>query len=129
MKKIILLLLVIQAQVLLAQRINKDAVRQHITYLASDKLEGRSPGEKGGNLAAKYIADYFKKLKLKPAGSNGYFQPFTFGESLNPDDTAQNNKIQRTGKNVLAFLDNGAKQTIVIGAHYDHLGWGNHGNS
>lgn len=129
MKKTILLLLVIQAQMLLAQRINKDAVRQHVTYLASDKLEGRSPGEKGGNLAAKYIADYFKKIKLKPAGSKGYFQPFTFGENLNPHDTVQNNKIQRTGKNVLAFLDNGAKQTIVIGAHYDHLGWGNHGNS
>jgi hypothetical protein len=26
-------------------------------------------------------------------------------------------------------LDNSAKQTIVVGAHYDHLGWGNHGNS
>jgi hypothetical protein len=87
MRKIILLLLAIQAQELLAQRINKDAVRQHITYLASDKLEGRSPGEKGGNLAAKYIANYFKRFEVKPAGSNGYFQPFTFGESLNPHDT------------------------------------------
>ncbi len=129
MKRLILLVLVIQAYMLHAQRIDNALVRKHITYLASDKLEGRSPGEKGGNLAAKYIANYFKRLKLKPAGSYGYFQPFTFGESLNPHDTSQSNKIQRTGKNVLAFLDNGAKNTIVIGAHYDHLGWGNHGNS
>ncbi len=129
MKNGILFLLIVQAQLLLGQRVNVEAVRQHITYLASDKLEGRSPGEKGGNLAAKYIANYFKQLKLKPAGSNGFYQPFTFGENLNPHDTMQANKIQRTGKNVLALLDNGAKQTIVVGAHYDHLGWGNHGSS
>ena len=36
---------------------------------------------------------------------------------------------KRTGKNVIGFLDNGAARTIVLGAHYDHLGYGEDGNS
>jgi Zn-dependent M28 family amino/carboxypeptidase len=35
----------------------------------------------------------------------------------------------RTGHNILAYLDNGARTTIVLGAHYDHLGMGEEGNS
>lgn len=35
----------------------------------------------------------------------------------------------RTGHNVIGFLDNKAATTIVLGAHYDHLGFGEDGNS
>ena len=35
----------------------------------------------------------------------------------------------RTGQNVIGYIDNGAPQTIVLGAHYDHLGYGEDGNS
>lgn len=35
----------------------------------------------------------------------------------------------RTGQNVIGYIDNGAPQTIVLGAHYDHLGSGEDGNS
>jgi len=36
---------------------------------------------------------------------------------------------KRTGRNVIAYLDNGAARTIVLGAHYDHLGYGEDNNS
>ena len=36
---------------------------------------------------------------------------------------------KRTGHNVLGYLDNGASNTVVIGAHYDHLGYGEDSNS
>ncbi len=36
---------------------------------------------------------------------------------------------RRTGKNVVAFINNKAKRTIVLGAHYDHLGYGHAHNS
>lgn len=36
---------------------------------------------------------------------------------------------KRTGRNVIAFLDNGAARSVVIGAHYDHLGYGEDNNS
>ena len=46
-------------------------LKKHITYLASDKLEGRGTGSKGEQRAAKYIAKQFKKMGLKPAGTEG----------------------------------------------------------
>jgi Zn-dependent M28 family amino/carboxypeptidase len=44
-------------------------LREHITYLASDKLEGRRTGMRGADEAAAYIEGEFKKYGLKPAGS------------------------------------------------------------
>lgn len=35
----------------------------------------------------------------------------------------------RTGENVIAYIDNKAENTVIIGAHYDHLGWGEDGGS
>jgi aminopeptidase YwaD len=52
-------------------------ITKHITYLASDKLEGRGTGAPGEVLSAEYIAKYFKKCGLKPHGDNGtYIQEF-----------------------------------------------------
>jgi len=39
------------------------------------------------------------------------------------------NKSERTGNNIAAYIDNGAPYTVIIGAHYDHLGYGEDGNS
>jgi Zn-dependent M28 family amino/carboxypeptidase len=36
---------------------------------------------------------------------------------------------KRTGHNVIGYIDNGAATTVVLGAHYDHLGYGEDGNS
>jgi Zn-dependent M28 family amino/carboxypeptidase len=55
-----------------------ERIRAHVKFLASDLLEGRAPGTRGGNLAAEYIAAQFALLGLKPAGDNGtYFQKFS----------------------------------------------------
>lgn len=51
---------------------------EHVGYLASDELEGRSPGQPGIDQAAEYIAAWFKTCGVQPAGDNGtYFQNFT----------------------------------------------------
>jgi len=55
-----------------------DDIRFHVNYLASDALEGRKAGSRGARLAGNYIAHEFKRYDLKPAGTNGYFQPFEF---------------------------------------------------
>jgi TonB family protein len=58
-----------------APAIDAEKIRAHVKYLASDELEGRGTGQKGGDMAADYIANQFKSYKLKPAGENGtYFQ-------------------------------------------------------
>ena len=56
--------------------IDPERIRAHVKYLASDKLEGRGPGQPGGELAAQYIAAEFKRYGLQPGAANGsYLQP------------------------------------------------------
>jgi Zn-dependent M28 family amino/carboxypeptidase len=58
-----------------APSFDPEKIRAHVKYLASDELEGRGTGQKGGDLAADYIAEQFKSYGLLPAGENGtYFQ-------------------------------------------------------
>lgn len=56
-------------------RIQPEAIRAHMSFLADDLLEGRGTGSRGYELAAKYVAARFEALGLKPAGNQGtYFQ-------------------------------------------------------
>lgn len=110
-----------------AENVNTKQLKKHISYLASDKLQGRLAGSKGEKLAANYIENEFKKLGLKPYQKN-YQQPFTYKVALNPHDTILKS-APINGTNVIGYLDNNAKHTIVIGAHYDHLGLNEHHHS
>ena len=52
-----------------------EKIRAHVKFLSSDLLEGRGTGQRGGDIAAEYIATEFSLYGLKPAGENGtYFQ-------------------------------------------------------
>jgi Zn-dependent M28 family amino/carboxypeptidase len=58
-----------------APKVDAEKIRAHVKYLASDELEGRGTGQKGGDLAAAYVAEEFNHYGLLPAGDNGtYFQ-------------------------------------------------------
>lgn len=99
-----------------------EAIERDVVYLASDELEGRATGSNGEHLAAAYIATRFNELGLQPAGADGWYQDFDFVAYLNPHDSSAT--LERTGRNVLGYLDAGAEWTAVVGAHYDHLGYG-----
>lgn len=110
----------------------ENKIIEDVSFLADDKLEGRGTGTEGEKKAAEYIAERFKSIGLEGHGTNGYFQDFTFKPKTDPHSevkfTETNSDSTITGRNILAFLDNNASQTIVIGAHYDHLGYGNDGS-
>src|SRR3984885_8855180 len=55
------------------QTINPDHIRWHVRYLSHDLLEGRGTGQRGGDIAAEYIATQFAEFGLKPAGDNGSY--------------------------------------------------------
>ncbi len=66
------------------QDISGERIRAHVRFLASDLLEGRGTGARGGDLATEYIATQFALAGAKPAGDNGtYFQkvPLTGSET------------------------------------------------
>ena len=55
-----------------------ERIRAHVKFLASDLLEGRGVGVRGGDLATEYLAAQFTLVGAKPAGDAGtYFQSLT----------------------------------------------------
>jgi hypothetical protein len=101
---------------------SKDRIIGTISYLAKPGLGGRGLGTEGLDRAADYIAERFKEAGLKPAGDGkgGYFQEW---EEFDRE-------LGRTVKmkNVIGVIPGKKKefsgQSVVIGAHYDHLGLG-----
>ena len=103
-----------------------------VTFLADDKLEGRSTGSEGEKKASEYIVKRFEEIGLEPKGTEGYLQTFTFKPKTDPHQevkfTSADSTGTITGHNVIAYLNNNVEQTVVIGAHYDHLGYGDEGS-
>ena len=100
-----------------------------ISYLAADVREGRGVGTDGLDSAASYIAARFEEAGLLPGGPNGFLQPFAIDSSAPAaahaglGGTPVANVVGiRPGRGALAT------QAVVIGAHYDHLGYGGFGS-
>ncbi len=55
------------------ETINPEHIRWHVRFLSDDLLEGRGTGQRGGDIAAEYIATQFAEYGLKPAGDNGSY--------------------------------------------------------
>lgn len=55
------------------QSIRPDNIETHVRFLSHDLLEGRGTGQRGGDIAAEYIAAQFALSGLKPAGDNGSY--------------------------------------------------------
>ncbi|MEQ1746150.1 MAG: M20/M25/M40 family metallo-hydrolase [Saprospiraceae bacterium] len=110
--------------------ISETNLREHVTYLASDKLKGRGTATREERKAAKYLAKAFKKAGLQPKGNDGgWYHGFSFKKPSDPHGNTAADAPTLDSRNVAAYLDNGAPYTIVIGAHYDHLGLGHDRNS
>ncbi len=57
------------------ESIDSNKIKEHVTYLADDKLLGRKPGTPGYQMAVDYVVKHFKNFGLLPAGeNNGYLQ-------------------------------------------------------
>lgn len=100
---------------------SEEAIMQTIRFLSSEELKGRGLGTEEIDKAAQYIAEKFQEAGLRPGGDKGrsYFQ--TFEDWFNDEKTSE-----IVLKNVVGIIP-GRKpewsgQSIVIGAHYDHLG-------
>jgi hypothetical protein len=93
----------------------EDAQR-HVVALADDALEGRAAGSRGGRAAGAYLVEEFERIGVDPAGNEGgYYQRFG------------------TMRNVLGMLrgrdPEASREIVVLGAHYDHVGYGKLSNS
>lgn len=132
MRIILVLFLAIMVFSCKETKVKSISMKEDVAVLANDSLNGRKTGSEGEKKAAKYIAKRFEDLGLQPKGTDGYFQKFSYKASKNPHEeaefTSDKNDSTETGENVIAYLDNKAENTVVIGAHYDHLGIGGEGS-
>ncbi|MGD9647402.1 MAG: M20/M25/M40 family metallo-hydrolase [Pirellulales bacterium] len=97
--------------------IQRDDLQRHVLVLADDTYEGREAGSRGGRAAGGYLHSKFQELKLTPAGTRGsYYQSFGNGN-----------------RNILGLIEGSdpalKDEIILIGAHYDHVGYGTLQNS
>jgi Zn-dependent M28 family amino/carboxypeptidase len=93
-----------------ARRIDADQLVQVVRELASPRYEGRRTGTPGGRAARAYVQRAFEDIDLEAVGTRGFEQPF---------------RHQATDAVNLVGRVAGARQglkTIVVSAHYDHLG-------
>ena len=132
MKYLIALLFLVFLNSCKKETVGPVTIKEDVTFLSDDALEGRQTGTEGEKAAAEYIAKRFKNLRLEGKGTIEYFQAFSFKPKTNPHQkvnyTVKDGDSTITGTNVLGFINNNAEQTIVIGAHYDHLGYGAEGS-
>jgi Zn-dependent M28 family amino/carboxypeptidase len=106
----------------------------HITFLADDSLYGRGAGWEDELTAAEYVRGQFTDAGLAP-GAEDYLQTFWIGEQQPRSGSVSAGAISqdpiRTSRpwsqNVVGFFAGSgslADEWVVIGAHYDHVGWG-----
>lgn len=110
-------------------------LKADVDYLASDELGGRTPTSYGHGLARDYIIGQLQEAGLSPAEDNeGYTLsfPMQIEERYALDENGNVVTLNaREGTNIAAMLPGSdperMHETIVLMAHYDHLGGGSFG--
>ncbi|MHB8865356.1 MAG: M20/M25/M40 family metallo-hydrolase [Pirellulaceae bacterium] len=100
-----------------AASITAQALGRHVQYLASDALEGREAGTRGGQAAGQYVRQQLAAIPIRAGGpGGGYDQPF--------------GSRYRNILGLLEGMDPQLKhQVVLVCAHYDHVGRGTEENS
>lgn len=70
-------------------RITPNALKAHVSFLASDTLAGRDTPSPGLDVAAEYIAAQFRRAGLQPAGDDDFFQTAEFARLSQPLDNLE----------------------------------------
>lgn len=100
-----------------AASITASDLKRHVAALADDTFEGREAGSRGGRAAGVYIVKELQRLGAIPAGQDGSFYQ-NFGSGY---------------RNILSIVPGSdpelKDEVILIGAHYDHVGYGTPQNS
>ena len=100
-----------------------------VTWLADESREGRGLGSEGLEEAGRWLAEQFAAIGLEPAGEDGFFDYFVVSNNPHGDGDEQDGT---RAMNVIGVIRADAPETlpgfVMIGAHYDHLGFGGQGS-
>ena len=109
--------------------ITADSIRAHVRFLSSDLLEGRGPGTRGDTLAETYIASQLEALGLKPAGTQGFLQPFDIVGVQGHAESVQFTRgreslVLRNAEEVVAVAGDQSPHTALDRAELVFVGYG-----
>jgi len=111
--------------------IDPEKIRAQVKFLAHDLLEGRGTGQRGGDVAAQYIATQFELYRLKPAGDNGtYLQKVPMvGITTEASSTysllpAKGEPIVLRGRDDIVAMDETSQTSTDIDAPIIWIGYG-----
>ncbi|MEM9347040.1 MAG: M28 family peptidase [Planctomycetota bacterium] len=111
--------------------INASAFMRDIETLTHPDMEGRDAGTKGIELARDFIVERFESLGLEPGfvidGEPRFTQPLQVRTGRDTEGEAITTSVQNVGA-LLPGKGDLADEVIVIGAHYDHIGYGHFGS-
>lgn len=111
--------------------INPSAFMQVVETLTHPDMEGRDAGTKGIELARDFIVERYKTIGLQPAfvidGQPSYTQPLQVRTGKDDEGKPIRSTVQNVGA-ILPGVGGLANEVIVIGAHYDHIGYGHYGS-
>ncbi|MCX6138331.1 MAG: M28 family peptidase, partial [Ignavibacteriales bacterium] len=110
-----------KALAMLAPVFSADRMMKSVNYLAGEELAGRAPGTPGIEKAANFIAEKFKNAGLLPGADDGsYFQVW--------DEVVDAKGTRAPVKNIIGTIPGTnpkySDESVIICAHYDHLGLG-----
>ncbi len=104
---------------------SEEKLKSTIKFLSDDGFEGRAPGSRGGELAAKYIANQLEILGIKPGNNGSYFQPVSLVAVKADPNTILNvgNNSYKFGDDFVAFT--GAQtENVNLNAELVFVGYG-----
>lgn len=96
---------------------NEKELKSTVKFLSDDGFEGRAPGSRGGELAAKFIAMQLEKLGIKPGNNGSYFQPV----SLVAVKADPNTKLNIFNGSNLSSYDFGDEFVAFTGAQTENI--------
>jgi hypothetical protein len=109
----------------IARHVDRDRLVRDLATLADPGLEGRATATPGGLRARAWIEAQLEAIGLRPAGTAGFLQPFRFTRqrARGPRPVSQA-PLEDGAANIAGWLDGtvDAVRTIVVSAHYDHVG-------
>jgi Zn-dependent M28 family amino/carboxypeptidase len=79
------------------QKIDPERIRAQVRFLSHDLLEGRGTGQRGGDIAAEYIATQFALYGLKPAGDNSTYMQKVPMVGITPEAETTFSLVPRRG--------------------------------
>jgi hypothetical protein len=113
-----------------------DEVREIVSVLAADSLQGRRTGTPGSGKAARFLAERMERYGLEPAGDSSYFQRVQYVAAQGPEgevlqlagEGSQDTAATLLDYNLVGLIPGSdpelRKEAVVLGAHFDHLGVG-----